>query len=156
VTADIAEFIRARLDEDKAIAEDAGRVGGGEWNATLDGPDEGKVDADKDIYPVAYAEGRPTWTQARHIARHDPARALRDVEAKRLILFEHLDNGNWARSDDGTLARISHGNQCTVCVEDSTGVGSEFAEMERFPCPTLRLLASEWSSHADYRAEWKP
>ena len=38
------------------------------------------------IGTVVYDEGSPDEYQARHIARHDPARVLREVEAKRAIL----------------------------------------------------------------------
>lgn len=64
---------------------------------------------------------------AGHIVRHDPARVLREVAAKRRLLaeasayspeLEHGDNGEWAFD----LA--------------------------------VRALASVWSDHPDYRPEW--
>jgi hypothetical protein len=44
---------------------------------------------------VVYAEGYPTFAQAQHIARHDPARILREVEAKQRIYSDHPDYRSW-------------------------------------------------------------
>jgi uncharacterized protein DUF6221 len=55
---------------------------------------------------------------AGHIARHDPARVLREVTAKRTILAEHY------RMEDGV---------CNSC----SGVF-----MQAWPCPTVRALAA--------------
>ena len=90
---DIADFIRARLDEDEQAARAATP---GPWTV------------DSDIYPEAInspsgdqpvAGGRwggeasvfETAADAVHIARHDPARVLAEVAAKRRIL-------GWANS----------------------------------------------------------
>ena len=81
---------------------------------------------------------------ARHIARHDPARALREVAAKRAILAEH------GPADGGRDA-----GRCRVCTAIThTGMGHADARRFRAPCPTLLFLAAVYSDHPDYRQEW--
>jgi hypothetical protein len=102
----LTEFLAARLDEDERVAHEAA---------------ESDAMTSKPSTP-------PTrkWT---HIARHDPARVLAEVEAKRRIVemgasyvpeLEHGDNGEWALD------------------------------------ATLRLLALPYADHPDYRQEWRP
>jgi hypothetical protein len=123
-------FLRARLDEDEAAAQKAasgdGRFGGrAHWSALGHGivtdvadPDWGVVDLGPYIDDDALAE---------HIARHDPARALRDVEAKRAMIAELT---RWPfdyrpEADDATRLFV-------------------------------RLLGSVYSDHPDYLPEWAP
>lgn len=72
---------------------------------------------------------------AGHIARHDPARVLREVEAKRRILEHHSES---------TLPNGIHLGTCMTC------------DNWEMPCPTLRLLADPYSDHPDFRSEWAP
>lgn len=70
--------------------------------------------------PIGYISvGR--W-EDRHITRHDPARVLRGVEAKRRIV-----------------------ELCTTNVE---------YEAEPLADNVLRQVATEWSTHPDYRQKW--
>lgn len=69
-----------------------------------------------------------------HAKRHSPARVLREVAAKRAILAAYVwfldqpEVGDWGRwALRGTVATL----------ED-----------------TLRVLASAWADHPDYRTEW--
>ncbi|MBM4686427.1 hypothetical protein GS532_22405 [Rhodococcus hoagii] len=69
--------------------------------------------------------------EALHIARHDPARALREVEAKRNIVDECAEvinlPGGWEYDDTPDLAWL-----------------------------TLRNLASAHSDHPDFDPAWRP
>ena len=153
---DITEFLKARLDEDEAAAAAAsdgpwvpwrGRPGLGlrhlEYGVMLPGQGAGSLAA------IAAA----SRADAEHIARHDPARVLREVEAKRAILAEH-------RSLGGMFPN------CSACARWAPGsyhgVEEEWEEppddMSRvgFSCRTVRLLAAAWSDHADYDSSWKP
>ncbi len=69
---------------------------------------------------------------ARHIARHDPARVLREVAAKRKILTLHSP---WEDSGD-----------CSACGD---------VPQVCYPCETLRALAAAWSDHPDYDPAWR-
>ncbi|WP_072689300.1 DUF6221 family protein [Rhodococcus marinonascens] len=97
---DIVDFLRARIDEDEQLAREAAqRTAWGDrslptWHVSSDsmmsgsaGVDAGALnDPQTHRIPVVSDEGFPTVEQARHIARHDPARVLREVEAKRRII----------------------------------------------------------------------
>lgn len=104
------EFLTARLDEDEAAAKAAAsRPLGDQW-----------------------IDGTRLTAVAAHIARHDPARVLREVEAKRKIL------NSWVSA--ATADRYSAGPEPIDHFQD----GLEHA---------LRLLATAWSDHPDYRQD---
>jgi len=75
---------------------------------------------------------------AEHIVRHDPARVLAEVEAKRQLLHLH-------RQMEDSEEMLDF---CATC--DAAGKYPEY------PCQTLRLLALPYADHADYREEWRP
>jgi hypothetical protein len=68
---------------------------------------------------------------ARHIARHDPARVLAEVEAKRRVITAEQDRV----LEEGPLPERMRG-------EIETDV--------------LRLLTLPYADHPDYREEWRP
>jgi hypothetical protein len=78
---------------------------------------------------MIYDEGTPSVQEAQHIARHDPARVLREVAAKRAVLDAYR-----AERDGGFG-------------------GSGFTEGLEF---TLRHAAVAWDDHPGYREEWRP
>jgi len=124
---DLAAFITARLDEDEAMAKLAAREGG-TW--TQDDPERRPGAISSAGGQVVYDEGAPDEYQAAHIARHDPARVLREVAAKRAMVADH---GPSEVAPDA----------CRRC---KGGMA--------FPCRTIRHLAAAWSDHPDYRAGW--
>lgn len=82
---------------------------------------------------------------AGHIVRHDPARVLRDVEAKRAILAAVR---KWLDPHPGQ--ECDHdGNPYGECVLHAAATGRVSPEV-------LPLLAMAWSDHPDYLAEWRP
>lgn len=82
---------------------------------------------------------------ADHIARHDPTRALRQVEAGRRTLARHKPNPQW--SDMVTWADACMGCGVTgPCGDPNTEHMDE--------CPELRNLASIWADHDDYLPRW--
>lgn len=99
----LTEFLTARLDEDEALAQAA------------------REDYRMDL--------RMARDMAQHSARHNPARVLREVEAKRAILARHTKEV-W----DGS---------CFDCAEP-------------YPCPTVRAIAAVYADHADYDEAWRP
>jgi len=88
---DIVAFIRARLDEDERIARASGHLDGHSWTdspvrsgfGVVAGCDGGLCENDT---ADAHLMHLATST---HIARHDPARVLREVAAKRRTLAWH-------------------------------------------------------------------
>ena len=81
----LTDFLRARMAEDAAVAQAAGRDGYGaiDWAG----------------------ESGPTDV---HIARHDPARVLVECEAKRRIVEEYtFDDGTPAREGENALLYLA-------------------------------------------------
>jgi hypothetical protein len=77
-----------------------------------------------------------------HIAAWDPARVLREIEAKRQLLDEHQD------VNDGS---------CGTCVDGQWGYPTHGGSSPQlFPCRTLRLLALPYADRPGYREEWRP
>lgn len=114
----LVEFLRARLDEDEAAAKAATP---GPWrvvnvtdyrSATVDGPDalqdggyDETIKARKQVMrPQTVipqdADYGPTveLVDAEHIARHDSARVLAEVESKRKLIEQHV--GYYGGGDD--------------------------------------------------------
>ena len=122
---DLTEFLTARVDEDEAAAKAAAARGGSIW-------------------PNSDYENRTP--ELEHARRHDPARALREVEAKRAILAAHMP-GEFGYRQIEIL--------CRTCV---TGhyVYMDDDAADPWPCVTVRALAAIWNGHPDYRDEWKP
>lgn len=148
---DLIAFLRARLDEDKAVAR-AVEVPH-DWHP---GPgDDDPEWAPEELvcmwppeFHTSYEEDkhwRGLTTEsaelAAHIARHDPARVLREVEAKRRIVECHEP---WTAANGDII--------CGRC-------GREHIDGRpggHFPCQTLRLLALRYADHPSYREEWRP
>jgi hypothetical protein len=131
--ADPVTFAQARLDEDETAAKSATD---GPWYAVgneIRGHDRTYAGGEPDILVVKH-----TWPQeAAHIVRHDPARALREVEAGRRILARYED--------------------CLARMEDPDypqGVARDQArEYEDFVLPNLLY---RWADHPDYEPAWLP
>jgi hypothetical protein len=119
---DLVRFIEARLDEEADLARRCDGDGCGEWSARGDTVDFCQVDL---------AGFHPTI--ALHVALHDPARVLREIEAKRRVLARHtlsLAVGDpelpWDEHDD--------------CQFDG----------DPWPCGDLLDLASPYADHPDF------
>jgi hypothetical protein len=134
----LSDFIGQRLDEDEATARAAMEHSEGRWDWSMHNPrpyrtfladERGSV-----VLPAQNDDVFPSAGVAAHIARHDPARVLREVEAKRAILDLTKDpdgpdgeNLNWAY-----------------------GIHAEAHQT------VLRHLAAVYADHPDYRQEWRP
>lgn len=82
----VIEFLEARITEDELAAHAAIDTAAG-WLARYDYRDV----KDSDGHYVVQADSRyPTTAQAAHIARHDPARVLRECDARRTIIADFL------------------------------------------------------------------
>jgi hypothetical protein len=141
----ITEFLNARLDEDEATARYSGpaliawltfRDGDGQMLYTTPAASDA---GDQGIWA---ADGRELPEPASARVVYDPARILREVEAKRAILAEHQPVVAGLQSVTG--------EGCRTC--DETGVG---VVSPGWPCATVRALASVFSDHADYDPAWK-
>lgn len=108
---DLVPWLRAQLDEDERVAREAL---------------PGSSDMER------YLAGLPRYEpRDSHIARHDPARVLREVEAKRAIIDQYVrdsDSDHWE-------ARLA---------------ADDFGE------DAVRLLAAVYADRPGHREEWKP
>lgn len=114
---DLMAFVYARLDKEEASALTAsGDPDCGVWAATGDG-----VDFDQ------YEVGGIHPATAAHIVRHDPAKVLRDVQARRT-----------------TLVR---------CQEEML---SGIPRLVWFAKMTVWEMAQRWADHDDFNEDWRP
>jgi len=136
----LVEFLGARLDEDEQIAREAPP---GPWHIG------NAVDPTKPCHVHTFpgvrlvADGL-NWLVAEHIARHDPARVLAEVSAKRQQIDEHQP----ARPQ--YMPRQTRG--CLTCT--TAQAWDDLADEAN--CRTLRLLALPYASHPEYREGWRP
>lgn len=136
---ELVAWLRAQLDEDERLARAATRSGGGGedddgvWSPAEAGPwGEARVEG---IGITIYDEGGHTPEQAGHIARHDPARVLREVEAKRRIMeIHHGVEGFWP------------GSPCNGC--GYAGDCEDPVTEDVNDCPELRALAAVYADRS--------
>lgn len=152
----IVEFLEARLAEDEAAAREAitpDRPGTHwEWESTADDDDPESPRwlrtveefpttsgvGDLPGFPLGYdckAEPSPAMD---HIARHDPARILREIAAKRSVIGKYL----WA---DRVREQME---------EDDDDVKWEWIFKSEALVEVLRALSCIYSDHPDYQKEW--
>lgn len=125
---DLQAFLLARIDEDEAVATAAGTT----WSDAINGPWD---DASSSYIAGGFYDGDNI--EERHLAqmlRWHPARVVAECEAKRRIVALHepvFEMVEW---------------QAFICRSCGTPA----------PCQTLCHLAAPYSSHPDYREEWRP
>lgn len=139
----IVEFVLARLADDEAAAraamEGMGIQTGEPWSGvwSTGGSCQSGLIEDSAGGVVVYDEGLPSAGQAAHIARHDPARVLREVEWKRDILRRYVAlRGYAARPYD----KESSAKRRQLLLN-----ALELA---------LEAMAHGWRDHQDFRPEW--
>ena len=154
---DLVEFLTARLDEDERAARDARPAreepSSGTWIAythdpgpadlqegpvALVGavPDDPSSTGGMDWAVCEAGQGARAGTIATHIARHDPAHVLAEVDAKRRILDEQEQAARYAKT--------------------TWGQGNSDQSRARALGKVLRLLALPYADHPDYDEAWRP
>ncbi|MGA4864080.1 DUF6221 family protein [Streptomyces lavendulocolor] len=143
---DLIKFLRARLDEDAEAAHT--------W------PDDQRHWTERGSRNLDYASGSSESVSAisvggsgplgweriyvkrdvahlsLHIARHDPARVLAEVDAKRQMIDEYARNAEAAEAEQ--------------CPNEWNGGIDKLGHF------VLPLLALPYADHPDYRDEWRP
>lgn len=137
MTADMVQFLRDRLDEDEQVAR-----GHGQWSASWHQDDfVSEVRDDENAGTVAHV---PNLGDLTHIARHDPARVLAEVDAKRRMLTVHKRDTTYSFSG------------CITCDAGDNSCGCMGGSAYEYQCETLRVIALPYASHPDYRTKWAP
>lgn len=122
----LVEFLLARITEDEAVATES-FYDGQRWYSEEEAvSDFGRYEADDDR--VIDADRK---SDARHIARWEPARVLAECAAKRAIIEIH-------RFDEGGS------DPCDAHDPDFRSVD----------CDTLLLLAAPYASHEHFEPVW--
>lgn len=151
---DLIEFLKARLASDENIARASGGVG--TWTAreadrTYDGLRQ--FDLMDDRYPAGRITGS---ARSNHITRHDPARILREVEAKRAILdkiagWTHaVVEDCWYTCEAATDAHDGGSS----CVDEDGQLGPCTCGLDARREVLLRHLAAPYSDHPDFDPAW--
>lgn len=131
---ELIEFLRARFDDDERVV----RVDPGlsqEWHTEVardDPRDEGRACVRSSQGDVI--TGDVDVERAEHIAHYDPARMLREVEAKRKLLDDLFPD---IEGMDGAI-------------EGEWGHHNPAADR------LLEVLALPYADHDDYKEEWRP
>jgi hypothetical protein len=137
---DLVQWLTAQLDADERIARaatpspwvdqggyvtDVGPDGLPRVQVTDYGTQDGEPEEDN-------PRGR---ADSAHITRHDPARVLREIDAKRKLVEKAADADQYSRT--------------TWANPGSVGAASAYRAM-------LRLLAAPYADRDGYREEWRP
>lgn len=138
---DLIEFLRARLDEDEADVK--ALTVPHDWHT---GPGDDPQWTDEELVCMWPPEFHTPYEQDKHwrgltvsgpelaayIARHDPAHALREIEAKR--------------------QQIAHYQRVAAHAEDHP----DYALAAGACAASLRHAAAVYADHPGYREEWRP
>jgi len=137
---ELVEWLRAQLEIDEEIARAAAHYEAGNWTTKGGHPvsvaDELVEQADTFERVVVFDEGSPSEEQAHHIAEHDPARVLREIDAKRQVLAEYEQAARYA----------------------TTTWGQSNADQSRARTlgKVMRLLALPYADRPGYKESWRP
>lgn len=138
---DLMAWIRAQLDDDERVAlavrDHRRRRGELHWQLADPESQPGLIcDQVGNVVTLGGPGATSRW-HADHIARHDPARVLAEVAAKRRVL------------DDLTTRRLDD-------TEPDGGWAAADAETDGMASSVVRLLAQPYADRPGYRTEWRP
>ncbi|MEW2300263.1 DUF6221 family protein [Streptomyces sp. NPDC006655] len=163
---ELVQWLGDQLDEDERIAQAACWD---EWSDVWTArPPQASyerytvVDYLDDVVVAVTPENADADSVGQHVARHDPARVLREVGAKRQLLDasnadcspacrrDHTFSGSCALRWMGPVSEID--GEPWVRNEDGRQVPAPMVTTKW----TLRLLALSYADRPGYRAEWRP
>jgi hypothetical protein len=167
---DLVQWMRAQLDEDERVARAASEYAEADWRLDEDGetvlwwppePHIAEKEREKGL-PVVSDHWRGQTIEsggtrlAPHIARHDPARVLREIDATRQLLDLHgLVHRDLLWIDENSDERTAEIPVCGHCVPRHSSYPHPSA-VPQGPCTTLRMLALPYADRPGYRDEWRP
>lgn len=132
---DLARWLGEQLDEDQRIAREAGGLA---WSRPEDPGDPAAI-RDSEQERVVCDEGWPSEGQEVHIAEWDPARVLREIDAKREIVRAY---------------------QAAVAGRDDVEVGTDGYHRSVGTVTSLRrvicLLVTAYEDRPGFKEEWRP
>lgn len=139
--AELAAFLTARLDEDEAVARQAIEHSTGCWENTSTGVvDLGLVDPDLGVFGLqTFEDGRV----AIHVARHDPARVLREVAVKQQRLRAYVEHRETLRKVYANPDAYTFDQQLVLAI--AAGVYEVLVRMD----------AAVHDQHPDFKQSWR-
>lgn len=153
---DLVQWLGAQLDEDERIARAATA---GPWSRmgqrVLDpSPPSDRLGVGMAVgHAAASADFNET---ADHIAAWDPARVLREIDAKRRLLDLHglVHRDVYWLAEDGE-EETDEIPVCGHCVPRHSYL-PHHSKVPEGVCDTVRLLALSYADRPGYREEWRP
>lgn len=138
----IADFLRARYGECRAIADTAANLQCDPENGWGVIDHSGYAKTEKRRWIAPHIGMLHEAESAEHVVANNPAVVLADLDAKLAVVDEHPD------VNDG---------DCGTCVNGRWGYPTHGGSSpQRYPCRTLRLLAVPFAAHPDYDERWRP
>jgi hypothetical protein len=134
-------FLLARIAEDEAAAR-AATSGPWRYDHSENRWSLGGSGEDAGIAHASWEGGDGTGADLTHIARHDPARVLAEVEAKLRIVENTI-----------AAARVASESPPEEQISASDGPMVAYWRGQDWVCKTL---AAVYADHPDYRDEWRP
>ncbi|MFF4346838.1 DUF6221 family protein [Streptomyces sp. NPDC001530] len=139
---DLVEWFGEQLDEDERITREATPGWWTPWRRSM-------THVLKDLIHSVVTQGQKpgdrakivtaSWSDAEHIARHNPARVLREIDAERQVLRD-LEQAEFT---------LSKAEPRTAPHDLMTGAVNALRR-------TVRLLALPYADRPGYREEWRP
>lgn len=148
----LADFLRARYAERRAIAEAASPW---PWKINPDDPEEVLANDDILVADVFALSSNQTRNTATFIATNDPADVLADLDAKLALLKDLLAERHDVVEDCWYT--------CAAATEERDGGESCNEDRQGGPCDCgrdarvnrrLRILARPFTGHPDYQEDW--
>jgi hypothetical protein len=146
---DIVEFLTARLDEDEATAKAAGVGIRDTWHIIEwhNGQFEDGLTVSVDVHGIAGTSitsgGALLRVDGAHIARHDPARVLREVAAKREHLRMYVQQRGMLDHIRTYWDQFTHDTRITA-----TALAGVLEAV-------VRQDAAVYADHPDYNPAWR-
>ncbi len=149
---DLVQWLPAQLDQEEQTARNAMEHGNGEWTfVDTQGGDHKVVDSGGYTITGHYDVDAQPWFAEPHIAEWDPARVLREIDAKRQLLDDYEVT---ARIRDEAAARIkAAGDHPDPKDLDTWDRAQREAAILEGP---VKLAASPLSDRPGFREEWRP
>jgi DNA-binding transcriptional regulator YbjK len=162
---DLAQWLRAQIDEDERIARSAtsgpwrdhdthlGQYGHTATVLSGEGNDTDLRAWLPSMSQESWDETRNVWADAAHIAAHDPARVLREIDAKRQVLDRYVGAAQ-AVEELATVRQQLHARGQDVLM---TELEQESAVHRRDTLHgVLHLLALPYADRPGYLESWRP
>lgn len=153
---DLVAWLGAQLDADQQLAEDAIALPGadGQWSYVETRGGEHKV-VDSLGYTVTGhydADAQPYFCEP-HIAAHDPARVLREIDAKRQVVAAHTKAVEAVEELTALRERLRFRGRDLLMTELEQGSAVHKRDTLH---GVLRLLAEPYADRPGYQDSWRP